>query len=148
MPGTVRRGALLPAIQVGSYPSAKSRPCTWTTVYALSVLVGRHTITVRNVCYVDVRAVWHFLRIVSGVRTTTVSGSWPHFDRRGLSKIEQSPVLVIGRLCVPSLGRHTTVARNVCYIDVRVVWHVSRVVSGIYADTVSDVQSHIDRRGL
>ena len=39
-----------------------------------------------------------------------------------------------GRLCM----RHTIVARNVCYVDVRAVWRVARVVSGIRADTVSD----------
>ena len=43
--------------------------------YALSVLVVRHTITARNVCYVDIRAVWHFFRVVSSVWTTTNSGT-------------------------------------------------------------------------
>ena len=34
-------------------------------------------------------------------------------------------------------------------MDVRAVWRVSRVVSGMYwADTVTDVQPHVDRRGL
>ena len=33
----------------------------------------------------------------------------------------------------------TVVTRNVCYIDARAVWHVSRVVSGIWANTVFDV---------
>ena len=39
-------------------------------------------------------------------------------------------------------------ARDVCYVDVRAVWRDSRVVSGIRAYTVSDVQPHVDRRGL
>ena len=36
-------------------------------------------------------------------------------------------------------------ARNVCYVDVRAVWRVSRVVNGIRDDTVSDEQPHVDR---
>jgi hypothetical protein len=55
---------------------------------------------------------------------------------------------LIGRLCVPSLGRHTVVARNACYVGVRAVRRVSRVVSGIRADTVSEVQPNVDRHGL
>ena len=92
----------------------------------------------RNFCYVDVRAVWCVSRVVSGIRADTVFDEQPHVDRRGLSEIEQSPFRVIRRLCVSPLGRHTNVARNFCYVDVRAVWRVARVVSGIRADTVSD----------
>ena len=91
--------------------------------YALSV-PGRPTIVARNVIYVDVRAVWRVSRVVSGIRADTVSDEQPHVDRLGLYEIE-------GRLCVPSLGRLTIVARNVIYVDVRAVWRVSHVVSGI-----------------
>jgi hypothetical protein len=45
------------------------------------------------------------------------SGQWLLFAVRG------------SRVAVPSLGRHTIVARNVCYADVRVVWHVFHVAS-------------------
>ncbi len=45
-------------------------------------------------------------------------------------------------------GHPTIVARNVIYVDVRAVWRVSRVVSGILADTVSDEQPYVDRLGL
>ena len=63
-------------------------------------------------------------------------------------EIRRSPFRVLGRLCAPSLGRHTIVAQNVFYVDVRAVWRVSRVVSGIRAHTVSDVQPNVDRHGL
>ena len=49
-------------------------------------------------------------------------------------------------LSVP--GRPTIVARNFIYVDVKAVWRVPRVVSGIRADTVSDEQPHVDRLGL
>ena len=101
----------------------------------------RHTIVARNVCYVDVWAVWRVPHVVSGIRTDTVSDEQPHVGRLGLYEIE-------GRLCVPSLGRHTVVARNACYVGVRAVWRVSRAVSGIRAVTVSDVQPNGDRHGL
>jgi hypothetical protein len=65
----------------------------------------------------------------------------PNVGRLGLYEIE-------GRLIVSSLGRQTIVARNVCYVDVRAEWRVSRAVSGIRADTVSDVQPQVDRYGL
>ena len=45
------------------------------------------------------------------------SGQWLLFAVRG------------SRVAVPSLRRHTIVARNVCYADVRVVWHVFHVAS-------------------
>ena len=104
--------------------------------YALSV-PGRPTIVI----YVDVRVVWCVSPVVSGIRADTVSDEQPHVDRLGLYEIE-------GRLCVPSLGRPIIVARNVIYVDVRAVWRVSRVVSSIRADTVSDEQPHVDRHGL
>ena len=107
-------------------------------------LLGCPTIIARDVCYVDVRAVWRVSRVsrvVSGIRADTVSDEQPNVDRRGLSEIER-------RLYVPSIGRHFIVARNVCYVDVRALWRVSRVVSGIEADIVSDVLPHVDRRGL
>ena len=64
-----------------------------------------------NVCYVDVRAVWrHVYRVVSGIWADAISDAWPHVGRRGSSEIERSPVRVIGRLCVPSLGRQSIVA--------------------------------------
>ena len=56
--------------------------------------LGRHTIVTRNVCYADVRVVWHVFHVASGIRTTTVSDAWPHVDRHGLSKIGGSPVRV------------------------------------------------------
>ena len=44
--------------------------------------VLRHTIVAWNVCYVDVRALWHeFFRVVSGIRTTA-------FSMRGLMPID------------------------------------------------------------
>ena len=49
-------------------------------------------------------------------------------------------------LSVP--GHPIIVARNVIYVDVRAVWRVSRVVSGILADTISDEQPYVDRLGL
>ena len=55
---------------------------------------------------------------------------------------------VLGQLCVPPLGRHTIVAQSVCYVDVRVVWRVSNVVSGIRVDTVSDEQHNVAGLGL
>jgi hypothetical protein len=90
---------------------------------------------------VDVRVVWRVSRVVSGIRADTVSDERPRVDRRGLYAIG-------GRLCVPLLGCPTIVARDVCYADVRAVWGVSHVVSGIRADTVSDEQPNVDRRGL
>jgi hypothetical protein len=42
----------------------------------------------------------HVSRVVSGIRADTVSDEHPNVDRLGLYEIE-------GRLCVPSLGRHT-----------------------------------------
>ena len=37
---------------------------------------------------------------------------------------------------------------NYCYVDVRAVWrHVSCVVSGIWADTLSDAWPHVGRHG-
>ena len=33
---------------------------------------------------------------------------------------------------LPELGCHTTFARNVRHVDVRAVWHVSRVVSDMH----------------
>ena len=57
------------------------------------------------------------------------SGQWLLFAVRG------------SRVAVPSLGRHTIVARNVCYADVRVVWHVFHVASGIRTTTVSGPMS-------
>ena len=45
------------------------------------------------------------------------------------------------RFAILLLRRHTIVARNVCYADVRAVWHVSRVVGDTHlADLVSDIQ--------
>ena len=32
---------------------------------------------------------------------------------------------------LPKLGCHTIFARNVCHVDVRAMWHVSHIVSGI-----------------
>ena len=84
---------------------------------------------------------WRASRVVSGIRADTVSDERPRVDRRGLYAVE-------GRLYVPLLGCPTIVARDVCYEDVRAVWCVSRVVSGIRADTVSDEQPHVDRLGL
>ena len=107
--------------------------------------LGRHAIVARNVYYVDVWAVWRVSRVVSGIRTDTVSDEQPHVDRRGMSETERSPFHVTRGLCVPSLGRHAIVARNVYYVDVRAV---SCVISGIRADTVIDVQPHVDRRGF
>ena len=95
------------------------------------------TIVARNVCYVDVRAVWHVFHVVSSIRADTVSDEQPNVDRLRLYKIE-------GRLCVPPRGRPTIVARNVYYVDVRAVWRVSRVVHGIRTDTVSDEQPCLD----
>ena len=47
-----------------------------------------------------------------------------------------------------SLWCHTVVARrSVYYVDVLAVWYVSRVISGNLANTISDVWSHVDRRG-
>ena len=56
--------------------------------------LGRQTLVKRNVCYADVRAVWHVFHVASGIQTTTVSDAWPHVDRHGLSKIGGSPVRV------------------------------------------------------
>ena len=88
------------------------------------------------------RAVWRVSRVVGGIRADTVSDERPHVDRRGLSEIERSPFRVIGRLCVPSLGRHTIVARNVCYVRCGVS-PVSSAASVSYY-----VQQHVDRQGL
>ena len=52
------------------------------------------------------------------------------------------------RFAVPSIGRQTLVARNVCYADVWAVWHIFHVASGIRTTTVSDVWPHVDRHGL
>jgi hypothetical protein len=77
------------------------------------------------------RAVWRVSRVVGGIRADTVSDDERlHVDRRGLSEIERSPFRVIGRLCVPSLGRHTIVARNVCYVRCGVS-PVSSAASGL-----------------
>ena len=99
--------------------------------------LGRHTIVARDASYVGVLALWRVSRVVGGIRADTVSDVQPTVAGIGLYKIE-------GRLCM----RHTIVARNVCYVDVRAVWRVSRVVSDIWADTVSDEQPHVDRLGL
>jgi hypothetical protein len=119
---------------------------SWVAVSRLRVAVpsfGRHTIVARNVCYADVRAVWRISHVVSGIRD---DDEQPNVDRRRLFKTERSPFRVIRRLlCVPSLGRNNIVAQNVCYADVRAVWRISRVVSGIRAD---DEQPNVDRRGL
>ena len=77
--------------------------------------------TLTAAVYVSVRAVWRVSHVVSGIRADTVSDVQPHVDQRGWSKKERSPFRVIGRLCVPSLGRHTTIAWNVCYVGVRAV---------------------------
>ena len=98
--------------------------------YALSV-PGRPTIVALNVIYVDVRVVWRVSRVVSGIRADTVSDEQPLVDRLGMYEKERSLFRVTGRLCVPSLARPIIVARNVIYVDVRAVWRVSRVVSGI-----------------
>ena len=124
-------------------PSAKFRPCTWTTI-----MRSPARIVAQSVCYVDVRAVWRVSRVVSGIRADTVSDEQPNADRLGFYAKERSPFRVIGRLCVPPLGWSIIVARNVIYVDVRAVWRVSRVVSGIRADTVSDEQPHVDRHRL
>ena len=52
------------------------------------------------------------------------------------------------RVADPSLGRHTIVACNVCYVDVWSIWHVFHVVSGIRTTTVSNAWPHVDRYGL
>ena len=52
------------------------------------------------------------------------------------------------RVAGPSLGRHTIVACNVCYVDVWSMWHVFHVVSGIRTTTVSNAWPHVDRYGL
>ena len=98
-----------------------------------------------NICYVDVRTVWrHVSRVVSGIRADTVTDEQPHdADRLGVSEIA---VRVIGRLCVPSLGRNTIVTWNLCYVDVRSGGMACLVVSGIRAGTVFDEQAHVDRR--
>ena len=36
------------------------------------------------------------------------------------------------RFAIPLLRRHTILARNVCYADVRAMWHVSRVVGEMH----------------
>jgi hypothetical protein len=69
--------------------------------------------------------------------------------RLGAVRAQSSVNVVLGQLLrVPPLGRHTLVAWNVCYVDVQAVWRVSHVVSGIRADTVSDVQPTVARIGL
>jgi hypothetical protein len=74
--------------------------------------------------------------------------AWWQF-RLGAVRAQSSVNVVLGQLlCVPPLRRHTLVARNVYYVHVRAVWRVSRVVSGILADTVSNEQPNVDRRGL
>ncbi len=63
----------------------------WLRVVVLSL--GLHAIVARNVCYVDVRAVWLIFHVASGIRTTTtISDAWSHVDRHGLSEIGRSPV--------------------------------------------------------
>ena len=49
-------------------------------------------------------------------------------------------------LSVP--GRHTIVAQNVCYVDVRALGHVFCVISGIRTTTVSNAWPDVDQRGL
>ena len=112
-----------------------------------------------NVCYVDVRAVWrHVYRVVSGIWADTISDAWPHVGRRG-SSAKSSPC---SRMTMHSIARAPKNRRfrlrsrrvpclrarrdlsNVCYVDVRAVWwHVSRVVSGIWADAISDAWPHV-----
>ena len=128
---------------------AKSCPCNRTTMRSIARAPKYRHFCLRprrdlsNVCYVDVWAVCrHVFRAVSGIRADTVSDEQPHdADRLGMSEIAQSPVRVIGRLCVPSLGRHTIVTRNLCYVDVRSGGMACLVVSGIRTDTVFDARS-------
>jgi hypothetical protein len=127
--GVVWRAAPWPAIQDWKLPESKV-PSMYLDDYALSV-PGRPTIVARNFIYVDVKAVWRVPRVVSGIRADTISAEQPHVDRLGLYEKERSLFRVIGRLCVPSLARPIIVARNVIYVDVRAVWRVSRVASGI-----------------
>ena len=86
-------------------------------------------------------------RLDSGIRADTVFDEQAHVDRREFSEIERSPFRESDDYAF-HIGRHTIVARDVYYLDVRAVCCVSRVISGVRADTVSDVQPHVDRRGL
>jgi hypothetical protein len=134
--GIVWRGAPRPAIQVGSYPRAKFRLCAWTTMRF------RCPGATLSSCRTSSRRCsggWGRFCIVSSIRADVAS------DGRLLYEIGRSSFCVFGRLCVPSLGRPIIAARNVIYVDVRAVWRVSRVVSGIRADTVSDERPHVYR---
>ena len=50
------------------------------------------------VCYVDVLAVWHVFRVISGIRTTTVSDAWPHVDRRGIWRVSRGTAHLLHHL--------------------------------------------------
>ena len=45
-------------------------------------------------------------------------------------------------------GRLRRDLSNVCYVDVRLLQRISRVVSGIRADTISDAWPHVSRCGF
>ena len=89
---------------------------------------------------------WRVLRVVSGIRADTVFDEQAHVNRREFSEIERSPFRESDDY-VFYIGRHTIVARDVYYLDVRAVCCVSRVISGIRTDTVSDKQPNVDRLG-
>ena len=86
---------------------------------------------------------WHTWRFERLLRTRSVVVSFA----RG-RKFGRNPVHILDDYYAFQFGHHPTVARNVCCVGVRVVWRISRVVSGIRADTVSDEQPHVGRRGL
>ena len=76
-------------------------------------------------------------------QTTTVSDAWPHVLRS-----KSCPYIWTTMRFCRSGASLTVVTRSVYYVDVLAVWHVSRVVSGIRANTISDVWFHVDRREL
>ena len=76
--------------------------------------------------------------------------SWVRARRDLLyATLRSKSVHVFGRPCASSVALvpHCRRARSVYYVDILAVWHVSRVISGMWANTISDVWSHVDRRG-
>ncbi len=71
-----------------------------------------------------------------------VVGRWSRFTVRGWQfAVHGSWVAVRGsQFAIPALRRHTIVARNVCYADVRAVWYAFMSLSQRFAVRDSGAQ--------
>ena len=73
-------------VDVGVFPPVASRKCRPVVTW--------------KVCYVDVRAVWHVSRVVSGVRANTISEVWLLWRHRAHERLR---AFKVPRLCACEL---------------------------------------------